>query len=70
VITRDGALILITIFKKKAIKISSRTSRLKLRMHVNSLIFVFHIFNKLFKVLFVLSLHLRLKQASLAFAFS
>ncbi len=69
-ITRDGALILITIFKKKAIKISSRTSRLKLRMHVNSLIFVFHIFNKLFKVLFVLSLHLRLKQASLAFAFS
>ncbi len=39
-------------------------------MYVNSLIFVLRIFDKSFKILFVLPLHLRLKQALLAFAFS
>jgi len=43
------------------IEISSRIPRLELRMHVNSLIFVLRIFDKLFKILLVLSLHLRLK---------
>jgi len=42
-------------------EINSRISRLKLRMHVNLSTFVLYIFDKLFKILSILFLYLRLK---------